>query len=168
MTQMNSVASHFLADEASTVDFGRALALATQADAGARGKGGIIYLQGDLGAGKTTLSRGFLRGYGHEGPVKSPTYTLVEPYELENHNIYHFDLYRLADPEEFEYLGAEQYFEVPNVCLIEWAERGAGWVPQADLMVELVESTEGEIHGRKVSCFASTPRGHAILDSLIA
>ena len=113
--------SVFLYDEAATIAFGYKLAQATQrrthatapaAGLGAETAGGIIHLQGDLGAGKTTLTRGFLRGYGHEGAVKSPTYTLVEPYELAHCSIYHFDLYRLSEPEEFEYLGTDQILRI--------------------------------------------------------
>ena len=162
--------SRLLADEEATIEFGKALAMATRSepaalaspDQGAKTEGGILHLQGDLGAGKTTFTRGFLRAYGHEGAVKSPTYTLVEPYEMALCNIYHFDLYRLADPEEFEFLGAEQYFEPQNLCLIEWAEQGAGWVPKADVLVELRESGPG----REVLCTAFTPRGAEILDGL--
>ena len=163
--------SLFLDDEAATVALGFKLAQATQlseqsvpplAGLGAETAGGVIHLQGDLGAGKTTLTRGFLRGYGHEGAVKSPTYTLVEPYELTLCNIYHFDLYRLSDPEEFEYLGTDQYFETPNLCLVEWAEHGAGWAPAADLRLELSES-EG---GRTAHCSALSERGLEMLSVL--
>ena len=183
-----TVRTVFLADEAATVAFGRALARATQMgdapsedealapETGVATRGGILYLQGDLGAGKTTLTRGFLRGYGHEGAVKSPTYTLVEPYEFSLCKLYHFDLYRLADPEEFEYLGTEQYFDRANVCLVEWAERGAGWVPAGDLRIELLESRgldaadgaaiEPAEIARVARCSALTPHGAALLDAL--
>ena len=119
-------------------------------------------VMGENGAGKTTLTRGFLRGYGHEGAVKSPTYTLVEPYELAHCNIYHFDLYRLSDPEEFEYLGTDQYFESPNLCLVEWAEHGAGWAPSADLRIELCETDAG----RTARCSALSQRGSEMLSAL--
>lgn len=162
--------SRVLIDEDATIEFGRDLALATRCEPlefaapgrGAETAGGILHLQGDLGAGKTTLTRGFLRAYGHEGAVKSPTYTLVEPYEMALCNIYHFDLYRLADPEEFEYLGTEQYFDAQNLCLVEWAEQGAGWVPGADVLVELRERGTG----REAVCTAFTARGVDILDGL--
>jgi len=96
-----------------------------------------VHLHGPLGAGKTTLVRGLLRALGVTGAVRSPTYTLVEPYQARGLDFFHFDLYRLADPEELELLGAREHFRGGAVCLFEWPERGVGWLPEAHLVLRL-------------------------------
>ena len=145
-----------LDSEAATINLGRLLAPALDA-------AGVIFLSGGLGAGKTTLCRGLLRGLGYDGAVKSPTFTLVEPYELERGSVYHFDLYRLAHPDELDYLGAEDYFAAEALCLIEWPERGAGFLPTADLELTLTVTSEAS---RQVRVRAQTLKGEQAMARL--
>ena len=99
---------------------------------------GVIYLIGDLGAGKTTLTRYWLQAMGHKGAVKSPTYTLVEPYNIQSKDIFHFDLYRLNDPEELEFIGFYEYQDEPNsLVIIEWASRAQGYLTPPQLVIDI-------------------------------
>ena len=134
----------YFADEAQLLDFGRLLAVRFQDFfANQPEKGLVIYLNGELGAGKTTLTRSIVQAFGHRGNVKSPTYTLVEEYALPPYQIYHFDLYRLADPEELEFMGIRDYFRPQSLCLLEWASRGQGVIASADLIIQIDYADQG-------------------------
>jgi len=123
----------YIDNEADMVAFGERLGKVFRAQPTSQ----CIFLNGDLGAGKTTLSRGILRAFGHTGAVKSPTYTLVEVYEFPERRVYHFDLYRLGDPEELEYMGIRDYFSDGSICLMEWPERGQGVLPEPDMFIDI-------------------------------
>lgn len=146
----------WLKDEAATLTFASQLADALP-EAGL-----TIHLHGDLGAGKTTLVRGLLQSLGHQGNVKSPTYTLVEHYQIADKTVFHFDLYRLADPEELLYLGIEDYLGQPALLLIEWPEQGGDLLPKPDLTVHLRYQPEG----RDLTLEAQTAAGQKICDKL--
>ena len=200
-TQYNkeSLLTAFLADESAMTGLGAQLAARVH-------PGSIIYLDGDLGAGKTTLVRGFLRACGHWGAVKSPTFTLVEPYTLDynklydynqlqkelkqkdridplsvsktdksgvnlksskcrqlpTQKVYHFDLYRLEDPEELEYLGIRDYLDGQAIALIEWPEKGEGVLPKADLLIKITHQKQG----RGIELRAESQLGKAIISRL--
>lgn len=126
----------YLSDEAQTLASGQALAEVLR-------PGMVVYLEGGLGAGKTTLSRGIMRGFGYQGHVKSPTYTLVEPYDVGDLQLYHFDLYRMVDPEELELIGGRDYFSSDAICLVEWPDKGHGALPAADLVIRLAAEGDG-------------------------
>lgn len=140
----------YLADEQAMSDFGARIARITQGH-------GLIFLEGNLGMGKTTLSRGIIRGLGHVGLVKSPTFTLVEPYEIGDIRAFHFDLYRLVDPEELEFLGIRDYFEDDALCLIEWPDKGAGFLPKPDLTITISPQDSG----RSLTILSQGSRGEA-------
>jgi tRNA threonylcarbamoyladenosine biosynthesis protein TsaE len=145
----------FFPNELSLLSFGEKLAHAVTTPA-------VIFLEGPLGVGKTTLTRGFLRGLGFKDRVKSPTYTLVEPYMLNEIMVFHFDLYRLQDPHELEFIGIQDYFNSHAICLIEWPEKGSGVLPKPDLVCQMTM----EHNGRNIECIASSDLGHHILHQM--
>ncbi|WP_440903573.1 tRNA (adenosine(37)-N6)-threonylcarbamoyltransferase complex ATPase subunit type 1 TsaE [Catenovulum sp. SX2] len=144
-----------LADADATVALGKQLAALISAPC-------VVYLIGDLGAGKTTFSRGLIQGFGYTGNVKSPTYTLVEPYELADVSIYHFDLYRLADPQELEFIGIEEYFTQSSICLVEWPDKGQGWLASADIQINIEHKNEQ----RSAEIVGLTAIGQKIVEQL--
>jgi tRNA threonylcarbamoyladenosine biosynthesis protein TsaE len=145
----------WLSDPEAQVAFGRRLAALLPPRL-------VVYLQGDLGTGKTTLTRGLLTGLGHEGAARSPTYTLLEPYELADRRLYHLDLYRLGDPEELEYLGLRDLLAEDAIWMVEWPERGLGVLPPADLRISIAYAADG----RRLRISAETASGQAVLDAL--
>ena len=155
-----SLFSQYVADEAEMCAFGHRLVETICSES--HSKGVTLYLNGPLGAGKTTLSRGIIQGLGHKGKVKSPTYTLVEEYRLQDKNIYHFDLYRLSDPEELEFMGIRDYFTENSICLIEWAEKGLGLLAEPDLLVNIDYAD----NARNVQLIAKSKLGNNIIKHL--
>jgi tRNA threonylcarbamoyladenosine biosynthesis protein TsaE len=127
-----------LADELETLSFGARLASQLQS-------GTKLYLSGDLGTGKTTLARGILRGLGYGGSVKSPTFTLVELYKLSTLDLHHFDFYRINDPEECSDAGFREIFDSDSVCLVEWPEKAAGFLPEPDIAIRMQHAPKGRI-----------------------
>lgn len=145
----------FAADEAAMQDLGLHLAQAA-------GGPGVIYFQGDLGAGKTTLVRSLLRGLGYQGKVKSPTYTLIEPYPLGELTVYHLDLYRLASGEELEWIGIRDLMTGTELLLVEWPEQGQGALPPADLVITI----DYRDTGRQLELRATSERGRRWLAAM--
>lgn len=156
-----------ISDEASMLEWGKQLAQASLHDATMYDKvqkdtSRTIFLYGQLGAGKTTVARGFLQGLGYKGRVKSPTYTLVESYEFSTGTVFHFDLYRLHTPEELESIGIQDYFIPRATCLVEWPEHGKGLLPLPDLSCYI------SLHdnSREIKLTAHTAYGKTILQRL--
>ena len=146
-----------LDNEAATLACGARFAKIMQA-------GLVVYLHGDLGAGKTTFTRGVLHGLGHVGKVKSPTYTLVEPYQIVldesfKYTLYHFDLYRFTCEEEWDAAGFREYFNPQSICIIEWPEKAENVLPQANIIVQLSLYNDG----RHIEFSAGTSLGNQCL-----
>jgi len=148
-----------LPDETATLDLGRELAPLLV-------PGMVVWLEGELGAGKTTLARALLRALGYTGPVKSPTYTLVEVYVVSSIYWYHFDFYRFNEPTEFEDAGLGEYFRDDSVCLVEWPEKAADHVPQADLALVFRFAGEAPEAGRFLDLVARSEAGQKCLSAL--
>jgi tRNA threonylcarbamoyladenosine biosynthesis protein TsaE len=146
----------YLADEAATLKLGAHIAVLCPKQQF------TIHLEGELGAGKTTLSRGLLRELGHQGNVKSPTYTLVEQYNLAQRSVFHFDLYRLTDPEELEYIGLDDYMNSNSLCLIEWPQQGGNQLPSPDIIVKL----QYDENGRQARILACSDAGTIVCAKL--
>jgi tRNA threonylcarbamoyladenosine biosynthesis protein TsaE len=143
----------FLADESQQIALAKTVATHLESSF-------VMLLKGDLGAGKTTFARAFIQASGFDGIVKSPTYTLVEPYPISHHRMcYHFDLYRLADPEELEFTGARDYFNGTDVCLVEWPEKAEGYLPVADWVCEFTYLQQG----RDLVISALTEKGEKLM-----
>jgi tRNA threonylcarbamoyladenosine biosynthesis protein TsaE len=157
MRIMTEALAKLVPDEQHMLDFGTALASVC-------GTTAVIFLQGNLGVGKTTLARGFLRGLGYAGKVKSPTYTIVEPYDIKNQKLYHFDFYRIQGAQELEYLGIQDYLIPEAIALIEWPEHGVGLLPGADLICWI----DFHLTARQLRLEAHSNHGHDILRDFIS
>ncbi len=144
------MSSHFtreLLDEAATLAVGQQFVKNLK-------NGLVIFLHGDLGAGKTTFVRGLLQGLGYKGKVKSPTYTLVEPYVISSYDIYHFDLYRFIDENEWEAAGFREYFNDASICVVEWPEKASSLLPNPDIDVEIsLLNNDDPSNGRKIEVY---------------
>jgi tRNA threonylcarbamoyladenosine biosynthesis protein TsaE len=153
----NSQKMFYCANENEQLNFGGKLANACDH------KSCVIFLQGDLGAGKTTLTRGFLRTLGYTDKVKSPTYTLIETYQLSDHQILHIDLYRIKKPDEIDALGIRDLIDAKTSCLVEWPDHALEKLPPADLTCYIAPSADG----RQIQLVAETTRGKEILNNMV-
>ena len=147
--------SMHLPDEAATLQLGTTLAPALAT-------GLVIWLEGDLGSGKTTLTRGILHGLGYTGKVKSPTYTLIEPYTVSRLNLYHFDFYRFISPDEFLDAGLDEYFSGTGICIVEWPDKAHPYLGSPDITITFAPET----HGRNIQIAAHSSAGHQCLKTL--
>lgn len=150
----------YLPDPGATDALGKRLAAGLASLPG----GALVALSGDLGAGKTALARAIIQALGHDGPVVSPTYTLMEPYAVAGRRLCHLDLYRLASPEELDYLGIREIADGRDWLLVEWPERGTGHLPVADLEVTLMYADDG----RTAELAAATSTGGTLLQTLVS
>jgi tRNA threonylcarbamoyladenosine biosynthesis protein TsaE len=150
-----------LPGEADTLALGAALAAHLT-------PGMVIWLEGDLGAGKTTLVRGLLRAAGESGPVKSPTYTLVEVHAVSGLNFYHFDFYRFNQAEEYLDAGLDEYFSGSGICLVEWPDKAAPYLPPADMQIELRVTTGAQGDGRTARITAASDKGRTCLAGVMS
>lgn len=152
---MSASTTKDLPTEEATIEFGKQLATQLK-------QGCVVYLHGELGAGKTTLVRAVLQGLGYSDRVKSPTYTLVERYDVNEKTVFHFDLYRLTDPEELEFMGIRDYLDSSALVFVEWPERGTGFLAPADIDINLAYQQDG----RRIECVGLTDKGRVCLKSL--
>ena len=155
MTETSHVV--FIENEEAMLSFGGKIASFIEETA-------VIFLYGELGVGKTTWVRGFLKGLGHQGNVKSPTYALVENYHVAKSTVYHFDFYRLDDPEELEHMGIRDYFHEKVIAMIEWPEKGMMYLPPSDLSLHMTFFEEG----REIKCVGESEQGQLIIERLRA
>lgn len=169
---MVSELHYTLENESNTIRFAQILAQVYQEQCAKR-KGIVIYLQGDLGAGKSFFSRAFIQFFLPQQKVKSPTYTIVESYQTLISTVHHFDLYRLSDPEELEYLAIRDLFTPPFLALVEWPEKGRGVLPNADILIKLQHANEVgtlpdtvSFDRREITLLSCSLEGESILNAV--